>query len=442
MIFTNRFLHRGLPLTVMTSIACFSLPAQAGGLYIGEFGQPNQGASRAGANAIAEDASTALQNPAGVMFLDKPKSMATALLIHAETKFDQKETFPSTPSAVANYGGTGAASDGGNAGGNSVGGAFFHAHPVNDKWGWGFAFGSLSGAVIDYDDGSDFAGRYWASEVELLTVSTTGSISYKFTDTFAASVHSSLSYGELDLDVYVPGVVQPNPTPPPVRPLGADIGIAKVKNGDDTVISFGASTLWQATDKLRLGAVYNSEIEYDFDSDLKLPPGAVVGANVELTYPQTIRTSATYDLNESLTLLGSVAWEDWSSFEDIPITTGMGGASLPRNWDDTWFYSVGLRWKPNNRYTYYTGIAFDTDPTDASDRTADMPMDEQIRLSGGVTYERDNGHKIGGVLTYADYGDADINNGGNRAGPGNPEWTVKGDYSTNYLVFLGLNYGW
>jgi long-chain fatty acid transport protein len=437
MIFTNRFLHRGLPLTVMTSIACFSLPAQAGGLYIGEFAQPNQGASRAGANAIAEDASTALQNPAGVMFLDKPQSMATALLIHAKTKFDQKETWPSNPDAVANNAGNGPASNGGDAGGNSVGGAFFHAHPVNDKWGWGFAFGSISGAVLDYDNGSDFAGRYWASEVDLLTIQTTGSISYKFTDTFAASVHSSLSYGELDMDVYAPG-----PFPPVGAPPYADLGEVKVEDGDDTVISYGASAMWQATNKLRLGAIYNSKIEYDFDSDLEIPAAAVgtVNANVELTYPETIRTSAAYDLNESLTLLGSVAWENWSEFEDIPITTGMGTNALARNWDDTWFCALGLRWKPNNRYTYYTGVAYDTDPSRASDRTADMPMDRQIRLSGGVTYERDNGHKIGGVLTYADYGDGDIDNGGNR--PNGDEWTVKGDYSSNYLIFAGLNYGW
>ena len=70
-----------------------------------------------------------------------------------------------------------------------------------------------------------------------------------------------------------------------------------------------------------------------------------------------------------------------------------------------------------------------------------MPMDVQWRYSGGVTYERDNGHKIGGVLTYADYGDADIDNGGNRPGTGDA-WTVKGDHSTNRLIFLGLNYGW
>jgi len=411
----------------------------AGGLYIGEFGQPNQGASRAGANALAEDASTALQNPAGVMFLDEPTSMATALVIYSETEFDQSETFPSTPTAVANNAGTGRASNGGDGGSTSVGAAFFHANPVNEKWGWGLSFGSISGAIIDYDDGKDFAGRYWASEVSLFTVGLTGSISYKFTDDFAASVHSSVSYGKLDLDVYVPGF---GPAPPGQVP--PDIGLAQVKNGDDTVVSFGASAMWQVTEKLRLGAVYNSEIEYDFDSDLKIPNNATVNANVELTYPQTVRTSAVYDLNKSLSLLAAFSWEDWSAFKEIPVTTGLGGpgAALPRNWDDTYFFSVGLRWKPNNRYTWYTGIGYDTDPTDKDDRTADMPIDRQIRLSGGVTYERDNGHKIGGVLTYADYGDGEIDNGGFRNPAGAQPWTVKGEYDTNRLIFLGLNYGW
>jgi long-chain fatty acid transport protein len=202
--------------------------------------------------------------------------------------------------------------------------------------------------------------------------------------------------------------------------------------------------MWQATDSLRLGALYNSEIEYDFDSDLDLrdlPPSTIVGAKVQLLYPQTLRLSAAQDLNEELTLLASVAWEEWSDFKSIPITTGGGTNALPRNWDDTYHFSVGLRWQQSARWTYYTGIAYDSSPTSASKRTADMPMDKQIRLSGGATYERDNGHKIGGVLTYADYGDADIDNGGNRPVTGTP-WTVKGDYDTNRIIFLGLNYGW
>jgi long-chain fatty acid transport protein len=434
---SNRILKGSMTMAAAVTVVCFVLPVRAGGLYVGEFGQPNQGASRAGANALAEDASTAAQNPAGVMFLDGKKTMATGLVIRSKTEFDQQERFPGTPTAVANNAGNGPAGDGGDAGGTSVGGAFFHAHPVNEKWGWGVAFASLSGAVIDYDDGADFAGRYWASEVDLLTVGLMPSISYKFTDSFAASLHTSLSYGQLDMDVYAPGPAQP----PGLG--GADIGEIKIQNGDDTVLSYGASAMWQATGSLRLGILYNSEIEYDFDSDLNLsdlPPATTVGASIQMTYPQTIRASATQDLNDELTLLASVAWEQWSEFKDIPITTGLGTMALPRNWDDTYFFSVGLRWKPDNRWTYYTGIGYDTDPTKASNRTADMPLDEQIRLSGGVTYERDNGHKIGGVLTLADYGDGKIDNGGNRAN--GDEWTVKGEYDTNWLAFLGLNYGW
>ena len=70
-----------------------------------------------------------------------------------------------------------------------------------------------------------------------------------------------------------------------------------------------------------------------------------------------------------------------------------------------------------------------------------MPIDEQWRYSFGTTYERDNGHKVGLVLTYADYGSAKIDNGGTRPVSEAP-WTVTGDYSSNRILFLGLNYGW
>jgi long-chain fatty acid transport protein len=437
MTFTNRFLHRGLPLTVMMSITCFSVPAQAGGLYIGEFGQPNQGASRAGANAIAEDASVAFQNPAATMFLDGKKTMATGMLISSKIEFDQKETYSSPgDSAVANNGRTGAASNGGDAGGTAVGGAFFHANPINDKWGWSIALASISGAVLDYEDGEDFSGRYWASEVELFTVGLTPSLSYKINDDLSIGASMIVTYAELDMDVKIPG-------PAAV----VNDGLAEVNDGDDIEVAFGASALWQATDSLRLGLLYASETELDFDSDLviTLPSGVSRGsidADVEFTYPQTLRLSAAQDLNDKLTLLASVAWEDWSAFDEILISTPGPSGALERDWDDTYHFSVGLRWQAAARWTYYTGIAYDTDPTSASKRTADMPIDEQWRYSGGVTYERDNGHKIGGVLTYADYGDAKIDNGGARPGPLDNSWTVKGDYDTNRLIFMGLNYGW
>jgi long-chain fatty acid transport protein len=436
MKFSNSFLRRCM-YAAAAGIASVTLPAQAGGLYIGEFGQPNQGASGAGANAIAEDASTAFQNPAGVMFLDRSQSMATGFIIDSKVEFDGDSAASAVAPSVTNADGSRPASDGGDGGSTAVGGAFFHANPVNDKWGWGFAFASISGASLEYEDKGDFAGRYWATEVELLTVNMVPSISYLINEDLAVSFSVPIMYGQLDLDVAIPSLTDAG--------LVAE-GFAQVKDGDDWTATFGASALWQATSELRLGLMYAYETELDFDSDLKITPPATapastVGSNVEWTYPQTLRLSATYDLNEKYTLLSSIAWEDWSTFDDIYISTAVGGGTLPRNWDDTWHYALGLRWYGSNRMTYYTGIAYDTDPTTASDRTADMPIDEQWRYSFGANYERENGHKIGGVITYADYGDAEIDNGGARPVTGTP-WTVKGDYDTNRLIFLGINYGW
>ena len=432
----NNYKKRVMKLAITPLVAMSVLPALAGGLYVGEFGQPNQGASRAGAHALAEDAATAWQNPAGIMFLDGDKSMATALIINSETEFDLNNPASSLPPAVARADGSRPASDGGDAGGTSLGGGFFHADQVNDKWGWGFSLVSISAAVLEYEDRHNFAGRYWATEVDLLTISLLPALSYKVSDNFSVGLGVPIMFAQLDMDVAIPG-----PT------AGLSDGFAKIEDGEDTVAGLNLSALWQATDSLRLGLMYATKIDLDFDSDLKITPPLAnqsldaVQSDVKYTYPQTVRGSLTQDLTPELTLLASVAWENWSEFKDIAISTGAGGSSLPRNWDDTWFYSLGLRWKPEAQWTYYTGIAYDTDPSQASGRTADMPMDEQWRYSGGVTYERENGHKIGVVLTYADYGDAAIKNGGARPGTGE-DWTVEGDYSSNRLIFLGLNYGW
>ena len=88
-----------------------------------------------------------------------------------------------------------------------------------------------------------------------------------------------------------------------------------------------------------------------------------------------------------------------------------------------------------------TDIAYDGDPTRPEDRTADVPIDEQWRLSVGANYERANGHRFGVVATYADYGEAAIDNGGNRPVSGAP-WSVNGRYGTNRIWFVGINYGW
>ena len=73
--------------------------------------------------------------------------------------------------------------------------------------------------------------------------------------------------------------------------------------------------------------------------------------------------------------------------DNVTISTGGGGAALPRRWSDTWHYSGGVHYRPNDKWTLRSGIAYDTNPVDATDRTADMPIDRQVRYAIGADYQ-------------------------------------------------------
>ncbi len=402
----------------LAGVFAWAGPVSAGGLFIFEFGHPLQGASNAGEGAIAQDASTAALNPAGIMMLDESEWMVSVMGINAKIEFQQQA------------GTTVSGNDGGDAGSLAPGASLFYAKPFNEKFGFGFAFNALSGAVMEYDTG--FVGRYWAEEVELLIIAAMPSLAWRVNDQWSVSVGIPVAFGALDMDVAIP----------PLMGMGAD-GQALISDGNDIVFNISAGVLWELSDRSRLGLTYTGELDFEFDSDLEitLPVGGgttlpQITADVSLPLVQMLRLSGSSDIGDNLTVLATVAWEDWSSFDSIFITTSAGPAgALPRDWDDTWHFALGMRWRTGGPWTLHTGVAYDTDPTDASKRTADMPIDRQIRLSGGATYTFANGRSLGGVLTFADYGDARIDNGGSWG-------QVVGEYDTNRILFMGINYTW
>jgi long-chain fatty acid transport protein len=296
-----------------------------------------------------------------------------------------------------------------------------------------FALNSYSGSALEYD--SDFVGRYQGFDVELLSVALSPSLVYKVNENLSASVGITMLYGQLDLKAAIPPL------------LGAATpdrdGLAKIDDGDDISAAITASLFWKVTNQFQLALTYLGENELEFDGDLSITlPGIGSGttlgniaADVEITFPQGLIFSTATDINDQLTMTTQVGWKEWSSLDEVPITTNAAGAAIPLDWDDVWSAGVGMRWKSQGPWTYYAGVSYASDPTNASDRVSILPVDEQWRLASGFTYERNNGNKIGGVITYIDLGDAPIDSTG-AAG------RYVGEYDTNYAVFLALNYNW
>jgi len=431
--YMRRFLFRFATFTCL-ALATWNAPL-AGGLYITEFGDPSMGASGAGSGALAADASTAFHNPAGIMSLDTAKNhwLVSAEYIDPSLKFNKE---PDTTVSTGIQGGDG---NGGDAGVSAIGGGLWWARPLNEKFGLGVALNSVSAAVMEYNNsgnpnGNDYVGRYWATEVELLTITLMPSVAWRINEQWSLGFGIPIQFGALNLDVFVPA-----PGPLPSVPLTDSK--AKISEGDDYSAAVQLSALWEATQRLRFGLIYTPENELKFNGDLNFTgpgggiPPVIPKTDVTIPFVQTLKLHGASDISEQLTLMATIGWEDWSSFDNLLISTDAGTGALSRDWKDTWKFALGLRWRTGDAWTHYTGIAYDTSPTSASKRTADMPIDEQWRLSAGTNYAFTGGSTLGAALTYADYGDARIDNGG--------DWgQVVGKYSTNRILFLGVNYGW
>lgn len=400
-IFSNST-KRTLLLAVLISIALatYASSVRAGGLYLQDFATPSMGVASAGAEAVCRDASTSWHNPAGMTRLEGNEFMLAGGLVKSNIEFDPDST----------------GGDGGNAGGYAPLGAAFYTRSLSEDWKLGASLIALSGAVLDYDD--DWVGRYECQETSILIVTLTPSIAYRINDQWSIGGGVNLMYGELELDAAIPRSGLPD-------------GRASL-DGDDVDVGFSLSALFEPSERTRIGVIYWSKLEPSFSGDLSIEPvGLSIGTDLEMTFPQFIRVGIYHELNEKWALLGTVAWEDWSELDNLILSTRTGGtADIPRNWDDTWHFAAGVRYRIDDQWLVQGGIAHDTSPVDSVDRTADMPVDKQFRLSLGVEQKRSDKVTLGLIFQYIDLGDSKIRS------------YYEGDYDKNEVFSLAFNINW
>jgi long-chain fatty acid transport protein len=397
----------------ITTLILLPTTTMAGGIWLNEYGDPSQGRASAGSAAGTDNASTAAHNAAAMSRLDSDQVMVTGGFIYSKVEFDVKTN------GLVNGDG-----DGGDAGATIPTGSAFYARQVNEATWIGVSLAGWSGAGLDYDD--DWTGRYQTTEVTIVALALMPVVSYEVNDKLSLGFGLPIMYTSLEMDLAVPD--------------GAGFaGGTATLDGDDTLVAVNFSALYEFTDQTRIGAVYNSEFDADYDGNIKTTGGINVSAETNLILAAKVRVSMSHDFNQSTTGHISWGWEDWSSMKNVTISAENGGASLPRNWDDTYHYAAGVTHSISSHWRINAGVAFDTDPVDKEDRTADLPIDRQIRYAFGVEHIPDKGPTIAGSLVYADYGNAPIQSDG----LGDANLTgFSGDYKSNDLVFFSISANW
>ena len=401
-----------LPLALL---GMFALEATAGGLWMNEQGTPAMGRAGAGAEAGTDDASASFHNPASMSRIDQSQVMAVGGLIYAETAFNLKNSGP--------INGT---DDGGDAGGTTIVGGGFYVRPLNEDWRLGVSMAGITGAELDYNKG--WAGRLHSEYVSIVGLSLMPSLSYQVNDSFSVGLGLPILYSELEMVIG-----------------GFNGGELKI-DGDDTQVGVHLSTHYEFNEQTRVGLYYQSEFEMDYggngeiSEDFDPLPGRSSSVNTEVTFAARVYAGLSHEFTDELSGHVTLGWEDWSAMDEINLTAAAGGGmELGREWEDTYHYAVGASYQLSKTWLLNAGFAYDTNPTDAKNRTADMPMDRQVRYSWGFEHERASGFTIAAQLVYADYGSAKIKTGSAN----NPPATgYSGDYADNDLWFFNVSANW
>ena len=383
--------------------------AQAGGLYLNEFATPSMGVAGAGQEAYANDASTsfAFHNPAGMTRLDGNQLSLGIGVLNGTTKFDAD---PNTSFSGGN-------------GGNQTGFApFLGSHgmlSLTDDLKVGMSVFSVAGASLDPNN--NWAGRFQLEKISLLTITANPSIGYRVTDWLSVGAGFQAMYADMEFKLAAP----------PINPPAGGDGRVKV-DGNDWAFGYNFGALFELSPRTRVGVTYVSKMEPSFDGDLSVKTGAGAGfsadSELKFTFPQLVRVGAYHELNEQWALLGTVGWEDWSSFDSFEISTDLGGQSIETDWKDTYHFSGGVHYRPTKDWLLQAGITYDTSPVSNSNRSAEIPMDRQIRYAVGVQHQFTERMSLGGSFEYIDLGNAKISSSG-----------LQGDYQDNRILAFGIH---
>lgn len=376
--------------TVVTALAAGAGPARASGFQLREQDSTGLGNAYAGSTAKADDASTLFYNPAGMTRLDGNQGSVSAAWLAPSSRFSGGATVGGAPIA---------GSDGGDHARSLAVGAAYALWDATPDWRAGVSITAPFGMRSDYNE--DWVGRYHALDTSLAAVNLSPSVAYRVGN--GLSLGAGLQIGYIDLRLT-------NALNFAALVPGAGDGLFRV-TGDDVALGWTASALYEIDAATRLGLAYRSSIRHAIQGSAQFQgvPGALAGntafadsgIDTAITLPDTVTLGLYHDISPHWTMMSDIAWTHWSEFRTFRLEFDSGRPDLeqPQNWHDTWFFSLGVTWRPNDRLGLHLGTAYDMSPVDDAFRTPRLPDSDRIWLSGGLTYAIAPGHRLN--LSYA-----------------------------------------
>lgn len=384
-------------LTFLSSVLLLAFQANAAGTLVQEMSKMTVSTAGAGSAALAENASVAYSNPAGMSYIEGDALSVNAAIMDLDIYYHDASD---------------SSKDSDNAGGVQPYGSLYYVHQLNDEMHLGMSVSAQGGSALDY--GTSYAGALNLNALKLSVIQFNPSVSYQINSKVSigaglqidyASFEETLLYGQgsLETDCWT---------------LGYNLGL-----------------MYQLDENNRLGLAYRSRMNHDltgsFSSNamtVSVPiPGPIPGsvdknipamsgqAGLNVLNPRQIEVSGLHQLINPLSLVWSLGFEQWSDNDSTMISINNGNriSQIERNFDDVWSAALGVRYQLTPRLRLESGIGYVTSPLENPEyQGADLPVDTQHRYSMGATYQWDKDISLTTYYSYVDYGEPEINNNG------------------------------
>jgi long-chain fatty acid transport protein len=270
---------------------------------------------------------------------------------------------------------------------------FFDASPDLK---FGLALTAPFGLETQYADG--WVGRYQAIKSDIETININPNVAYRVADWLSVGGGPAIQHAHTEFSnaINATTIVR---LANPLLPTGSTLpdGTARV-TGDSWSVGYILGALIELSPGTRLGASYRSQISHRIEGTATFDVPRALAANPRfqttparayLKTPDVVSLAASHQIIPELTLLAEVQWTNWSVVKNLRIERPDGSAlsDQPEQWHGTWFGSIGATWRPDPRWAFRGGFAFDPTPIRNQFRTARLPDSDRYWLAVGLGYE-------------------------------------------------------
>lgn len=416
------FFHRSAALAAVSlaALVAASSNAHAGAFAVREQSATAQGYSFAGAASGSGGLSSMFWNPATITMAPGWQNEAHLSVIVPRVEID---AVAPTPTRV--FGNSG------DIGEDAVVPTSFNSYQFNDYLWLGLSSSVPFGLVTDPHE--NWSGQVYSRSSRIFSLNVNPIVGVKVNNWLSIAAGPTVQYFDIRLK-RAPGVA---PNLPSVILDGDDVGFGFTLGA--TLTPFAGTTL---------GIGYRSSVNHELEGNLSAPAGvlapiaAQVPIRAKLNTPDQVTIGLSQVISPAMTIHAGFEWTNWSRLKEPAIVGPRGAISdLPLNYDDGFFYSLGLDYRLNNQWTLRAGAAYEQSPIDTEIRSTRLPDNDRFWLSVGAGYQWNDKLSFDVAYTHIFTKDTSI-----RIVPGQQDYAglpfVADVDSTVDIISVGLRYRW